>query len=730
MSLAYLEPTRHEEASGDDAVRRAADAGRAAGDVLKDRFALERQTVQTLVGYLTDLKKALSHRLLTGAGSLTDFKRFALQALLADADRLIADAQRRIAMLAERSIQGAADLGDQYAEEPLDAAKLPVSKALPGLDQAVIQATFGNTVKLLTPPMQQFADDTKRAIRGVALAGDNKFEAIQKLRDRIAGQGMDAAQYKAERIIRTELGRTFNAATYERLVALSAQFPFLKKGWRATKDGRTRMGHREAGAKYVRGQGVDIRGAFVLNVYDERPGKAPKPMGKVALRYPVDPLAVPAGKLAAAATIMCRCNAFVDFDLAEFRQHSRTQISLALGTPVVPPPVKPPAKKPTPVAAPAPAPPQAGLPQVDLDDPKAVRAKLDAIRQGPTYQLWEAQKGKLDALQKTHELARATYSQQYHAVYKQVFDDLPQYRARGDQRSHGEIVTSHPMIAALNRELNDLKAKMDRLKKEIDDLFQATRSLALQAIELPQNRRTRPTLTHGKNVVGTQHQTAMDFGADEFSRFVSRPSMTTNSLRTHWKGGRSNCGHGTMNMGTDAPSIVIHEMIHNLEDVDPWVAEQSKAFLIRRTQGDVARPLKTLTGGGYGREERATRDGFGDQGSWGNQNVYAGKWYRFRLPKAYGGGAVVLPNWDAAKKYLYATEVLTMGVQRMYEDPLQFAQLDPDWFDFAFSVPRGREYETAFKTWQPWDWNHIDGVAKVPNPNPPAKKPTPRRKKP
>jgi hypothetical protein len=36
-------------------------------------------------------------------------------------------------------------------QEPLDAAQLHVTKALPGLDRPLVQAAFGNTVDLLTP---------------------------------------------------------------------------------------------------------------------------------------------------------------------------------------------------------------------------------------------------------------------------------------------------------------------------------------------------------------------------------------------------------------------------------------------------------------------------------------------------------------------------------------------------------------------------------------------------
>ncbi len=35
------------------------------------------------------------------------------------------------------------------------------------------------------------------------------------------------------------------------------------------------------------------------------------------------------------------------------------------------------------------------------------------------------------------------------------------------------------------------------------------------------------------------------------------------------------------------------------------------------------------------------------------------------------------------------TEILSSGVQLLYNDPVGFAQLDPEWFDFTVGILRG-----------------------------------------
>lgn len=326
-------------------------AAAAGGEVLKDQRAADRDALKDLLRKFQTLRRSLLNRLMDGA---TDFKRMSLQALLADVDRLIAETEAQIQKAVAAEMDAAAERGQAAADNPARAAGLIVTPALPGLDADLVAAGFGNTVDLLSVPMKQFGADVKAGLRRVALAGDNRFEEIQKLRDKISGAGFDNAQYRAERIIRTEVGRVFNAAQFERMSTLAQTFPFLKKGWRSTNDGRTRIGHREAGATYTRGAGIPIAARFTVKVYDERPGKAGKLIGTARLRFPLDPNTEPAGKVAAGATIMCRCNGFVDFNQAELAAYNAQRVRLALGGVPPPTPVQVPQPPPTPVPLPIP----------------------------------------------------------------------------------------------------------------------------------------------------------------------------------------------------------------------------------------------------------------------------------------------------------------------------------------------------------------------------------------
>lgn len=351
IMLTFPAPNRVIEAGPDGPARRAQRANRAAVDSMKEFGQMEQAAAEQLQKRLATLRQGLLSRL--GGEFLTDFKQANLQRLLADVDHLIAQSTVQIVRDQEKPFQAASDLGEQAALEPMRAAQLHITAAMPGLDSTLVTTAYDNMADLLTPPMRQFATDTKTSIRRVALAGDNRHEEIQRLQRSISGAGMDNAAYKAERIVRTELGRVFNEATYAKLSALSKDLPFIRKCWRSTKDSRTRIGHIEAGIRYAKGNGIPLGQLFQLRVYNERPKKTPVLIGICTLRFPIDPLAKPEGRIAASATIKCRCNSFVDFDMAAFADYTRQQVTLALGG------VKPPAEPAAPAAAKPPKAPKA-----------------------------------------------------------------------------------------------------------------------------------------------------------------------------------------------------------------------------------------------------------------------------------------------------------------------------------------------------------------------------------
>lgn len=105
-------------------------------------------------------------------------------------------------------------------------------------------------------------------------------------------------------------------------------------------------------------------------------------------------------------------------------------------------------------------------------------------------------------------------------------------------------------------------------------------------------------------------------------------------------------------------STYIHEYMHHLEDENPEMLTNSMAFLKYRTQNEKAQRLSSLTGNTkFRRDEVAKKDGFFDP--------YCGKIYDD------------------------ATEIMSMGVQRLFEEPNRFAQEDREYFDFVLANLRG-----------------------------------------
>jgi uncharacterized protein YcfJ len=82
-------------------------------------------------------------------------------------------------------------------------------------------------------------------------------------------------------------------------------------------------------------------------------------------------------------------------------------------------------------------------------------------------------------------------------------------------------------------------------------------------------------------------------------------------------------------------------------------------FLQKRTAGNPTVTMNSLVGGGYAKDEVAKDDKFPDK--------YCGKIYRDK-----------------------STELLSMGIQYMYNDPIKFAREDPEYFDLIHDVLKGR----------------------------------------
>lgn len=125
-------------------------------------------------------------------------------------------------------------------------------------------------------------------------------------------------------------------------------------------------------------------------------------------------------------------------------------------------------------------------------------------------------------------------------------------------------------------------------------------------------------------------------------------------------GERANSKYNVITISSkDSIGTYIHESMHWLEEVNPEMLANSMAFLEYRTKGETPKALKELTGiKEYKPNEIAKPDKF--------FNAYCGKIYKD------------------------ATEIMSMGIQRLFEEPKKFMEEDKEYFDFVIANLQGK----------------------------------------
>jgi hypothetical protein len=103
----------------------------------------------------------------------------------------------------------------------------------------------------------------------------------------------------------------------------------------------------------------------------------------------------------------------------------------------------------------------------------------------------------------------------------------------------------------------------------------------------------------------------------------------------------------------------VHEFGHGIEHTHPTVHKALIAFLEERSKGEPVKKMSELTGNSnYKDYEVGVKDHF--------PYAYCGK--------DYGG---------------YSTELLSMGLQYMQDDPEKFLRKDPEYFQLIYDIMVG-----------------------------------------
>ena len=208
----------------------------------------------------------------------------------------------------------------------------------------------------------------------------------------------------------------------------------------------------------------------------------------------------------------------------------------------------------------------------------------------------------------------------------------------------------------------DLAEKHNQTLKAADALRAKSQKEAIKAMTLPKELRSpAPIVGEIPKKLQAQAKKANDFLMSVVNKSVA-PRVAVGLLRKNSRAYYRPSTETAYLASNDTASTIIHEVIHDLEHRYPQILEKTRAFLLKRAGGETPKTLRKLTGSKkYGSGEVAYEDSFEKKGG----SHYMGK------------------------VYADATELPSMGIERLYKDASLFAEQDPEYFDFMIGILNG-----------------------------------------
>lgn len=173
-------------------------------------------------------------------------------------------------------------------------------------------------------------------------------------------------------------------------------------------------------------------------------------------------------------------------------------------------------------------------------------------------------------------------------------------------------------------------------------------------------------------LVPVKSQQTLQSGANLLVGSVKKGLGNPPSVKAYKDGGNTRPHYrddGSINFWSDTATVevAIHEIIHGIEMHNPDIAAIVQEFRRYRVGDEVGTNMGKTFGGQYKGNEIGFRDDF---------------------EKAFGKGTA--SAYYVGKRYDdRTTEILTMGVQKLYEDPSGFAKNDPEYCSFILGVLDG-----------------------------------------
>lgn len=222
-----------------------------------------------------------------------------------------------------------------------------------------------------------------------------------------------------------------------------------------------------------------------------------------------------------------------------------------------------------------------------------------------------------------------------------------------------ELQSSHLQSLSLLEQLQKTVrtapvSQLDTLARQIEQIESRARSL----VEIPESKRAALKVKAKPSV-----KVFTPAGSHIVSLYMSPsilPSGETRVVSTRSRRPFYDPAKNEIAMSSaGSASVWAHEFMHWLEANNPQILKKSVEFLKSRTNGNSEERLQKLSpGSGYNRSEIVWKDEWEAKGG----KHYVGKIYR--------GGA----------GELYATEILSMGIERLHANPALFAYQDREYF--------------------------------------------------
>jgi len=470
-------------------------------------------------------------------------------------------------------------------------------------------------------------ETTKRRIRRSINKGIREGLKFNEMADLLRRDLTNYTRAQARRVARTETTGGINNGQYLERKELGIE----KKIWIMRQDVKVRQPPKSEFNHWKAHRQVQLN--------DE-----PFIVSRERLMYPGDP----AGS--AGNVINCRCSGLSHFEDKPTKRTPKTR------------PVQAPANSPEKLV------PKSGP---DFSTPVAERIRKNA------------------ALKEMREQITANYKSLNAEANKAKRKAIDEYWDAKKKETAKRIERTDPegLIAARNEKnaAFDRYVEAEKAASAADELSYQQSQKMFSELAVPQNRRGNI----GMDLSGIKNKTTIRKAneAEDFLRKVidqrNLPDdhvMTFRQIRKNQRAYASRRGSSKTSVNLsihDDLGTYAHEMAHTIEMRDPDVLRSCVEFIEYRTKkaGTGKERLKSLfPNHGFDGAEYGNKDGFLElvraMGRSDSSAYYIGKTYK-------RGGIID------------STEVLSMGVEFLFSDPVTFARVDPEFFDFIVGVLRG-----------------------------------------